>query len=174
LEQERLVDRQIESLVMPLGYTPRMDEVSAMERLQSALESHVTQEGKFLKIYAEAAEKHDSPLVKFILNLILADEETHHGVLRRVAAALDANLRWRTDGVEIPKLGKMNAAEIKRLRALTDDFIAEEKHGIDQCKALMKMSDKCYGGLLTMLLGTIIHDSKKHMIMLRFMRKQLK
>jgi rubrerythrin len=168
------VDYQLESLVMPLGYKPRADDVSAIERLQASLENHVTEEGKFLKIYAEAAEKHDSPLVKFILKLIMADEETHHGVLRRVASALEADLRWRNDGNDIPRLGKMDAAEIKRLRDLTDAFIDEEKHGIDQCKSLMKMSEKCYGGLLTMLLGTIIHDSQKHVIMLRFIRKQLK
>lgn len=168
------MDYQLESLVMPLGYKPRTDEISAIERLQSSLESHVTEEGRFLKIYAEVAERHDSPLVKFILKLIVADEETHHGVLRRVASALEADLRWRTDGNDIPRLGRMDAVEAKRLRELTDAFIAEEKHGIEQCKSLMKMSEKCYGGLLTMLLGTIIHDSQKHIIMLRFIRKQLK
>ena len=168
------MDRHIEALVMPLGFKPRVDEISAIERLKASLENHMAEEGKFLEVYGAAVAKHESPLVQFILKLILADEETHHSVLRRVTSALDADLTWRKDGNHLPKLGAMGAAEKKRLRDLTDEFIAEEKHGIAQCKSLMKMGEDCYGGLLTMLLGTMVHDSQKHITMLRFIRKQLK
>ncbi len=168
------MDTQIEALVMNLGFKPREDEISAIEKLTASLENHVTEESKFLKVYGEAIAKHDSSLVQFILKLILADEETHHSVLRRVVAALNADLIWRKDGNQMPTLGAMDTVEKKRLRDLTDEFIAEEKHGIAQSKSLMKMSENCYGGLLTMLLGTMVHDSQKHITMLRFIRRQLK
>ena len=168
------MDPRIEAFVMPYNFKPRADELSAIEKLRWSLANHVEQESKFLAIYGEAIENHNSPLVKFILRLVLADEETHHNVLSRVVANLDADLTWRQDGEHLPKLGDIDKAEKKRLRDLTDEFIAEEKHGIAQTKALMKESKGCYSDLLTLLLRTIIHDSEKHLMMLKFIRKQLK
>ena len=54
------MDTQIEALLMPLGFKPREDEISAIEKLTASLENHVTEESKFLKVYGEAIAKHDS------------------------------------------------------------------------------------------------------------------
>lgn len=145
-----------------------------IEQLRSMLANHLQEEGKFLQVYSQAIDSQHSPLVKFIFELILADEETHHGVLSRIVAKLDSQLNWKQAPDELPAMGMLKTADRAHLLKLTDAFIAEEKHGIAQCKSLIKSSKGLYRDLLSFLLRTMVHDSEKHLMMLRFIRKQLK
>ena len=59
-----------------------LDETSEVERLMKEFESHETDEAVFVRRYREMFETMRNPLVKFLVELILADEEKHHTVLQ--------------------------------------------------------------------------------------------
>ena len=168
------MDRPVEPFVMPYLFQPLPAELSTIEQLRTALESHREEEEKFLKIYDKAIERHDSPLVKFVLELVRNDEETHHQVLGRIIARLDSDLAWRKDADTLPRLGELTKAERRHMIEMTEEFIDEEKQGIAKCKVLLKMAKGCYRGLITLILRTMIHDSEKHIMLLRFIRTQIK
>ena len=163
-----------ETFVLPLNVMPGTWPGPTIEQLRSMLASHLDNETKSLEAYGRTIKEQGSPLVKFVLNLILADEETHHGVLRRVVETLDSELYWSKSAEQLPRLGDVSKADAARLLQLTDDYIAEEKHGIAQCKSLMKSSKGLYSDLVSLLLNIMVHDSQKHLMMLKFVRKQLK
>jgi hypothetical protein len=161
--------------LMPYNFRPKSHEISAIEQLREALEAHRYGEERFLEQYGEEIRRHDSPLVKFILELVQEDEESHHKVLGRIIARLDADLAWRQKEQDpLPRLGALTMDERLNLLDMTNRFIGEELQSIAQCRALMKMAKDCYGGLLTLMLSAMILDSQKHLLLLRFMRKQLK
>jgi bacterioferritin (cytochrome b1) len=164
---------EYEIAMLKRGLEPRPDELSAAQKIKLAIESHVAHESEFLEIYADAISQHDSPLVRFILQLILADEEKHHDVLRRVVARLEADLTMHAPGDAVPAPGEIGAVDRKKLIDLTDRFIEEERDGIAKSRELMAATDGLYAGLLTMLLRGMVQDSEKHIMMLQFMRKQL-
>ncbi|MFQ5917920.1 MAG: hypothetical protein ACE5I0_08945, partial [Candidatus Binatia bacterium] len=56
---------------------PSPPEISAVEQLMNEFEHHEDQEGEFVTQYKEIAEKSKNPLIKFLLNLIISDEEKH-------------------------------------------------------------------------------------------------
>jgi len=165
---------EYEILMMQRNFKPRPDEISAVQKIKQSIESHVAHESEFLEIYADAMRQHDSPLVHFILQLILADEEKHHDVLRRIVARLESDLSMRLQDDAVPVPSNIGMVDRKRLIELTDSFIEEEKDSIATSKELMADTDGLYSGLLTMLLSGIVQDSEKHIVMLQFMRKQLR
>src|SRR3954463_3956274 len=69
-------------------------EISEVERLVNELEAHEHQEGKFLKRYKEMAAKSDNRMIKFLLQMIVSDEEKHHAITRAMTATLKADLSW--------------------------------------------------------------------------------
>jgi bacterioferritin (cytochrome b1) len=164
---------EYEIMMMQRAFKPRPDELSAVQKLKLSIESHVANESEFLEIYADAIGQHDSPLVRFILQLILADEEKHHEVLHRIVARLEADLTMRVQGDAVPAPSEIGTVDRKRLIELTDRFIEEERDGIAKSKELMTATDGLHSGLLTMLLRGMVQDSEKHVMMLQFMRKQL-
>lgn len=152
---------------------PSMQEALTIERFLASIESHVTEEEKFLHEYTDAILSHKSPIVHFVLQLILSDEEKHHGMLKDIAARLRSDLDMRDRNLsmrEIQSLGQVDAGELRRL---TDRFLHEEREGIKEMKALMKYSANFYDGLVVMVLGMLIKDSEKHILMLEFLRSKI-
>ena len=54
------------------------DQTSEVERLMKEFESHETHEAVYVRRYREMFQRMQNPLVKFLLEVILADEEKHH------------------------------------------------------------------------------------------------
>jgi rubrerythrin len=157
----------------PLTAAPPSPVPTPLERLVATFAHHEKREREALREFHDNLKKHDNPLVDFLLRLVVADEEKHHEIIRKVAASLEADLTWDTRLEKLPGLGKLTSDQRDELVRLTDELIAEEKHGIADYKALMKSSEDYYGGLLNLLLETVIHDSKKHLVILEFLRKRL-
>jgi rubrerythrin len=153
---------------------PREPGISAVERLLNQFESHERQEMAFIDGYKSIVDGHKNPLVRFLLALIISDEEKHHAVVRAMATSLRADLTWSDAEGAIGNLGEIAAEERKDLLRLTAEFIAEEKRGIKEYKALAKSSKGYYEGSFTLLLKTIVHDSEKHLMILEFLEKKLK
>lgn len=147
-------------------------EESEAERLLKEFESHDGKEGVFIRSYKEIAEKSKDPLIKFLLQLIISDEERHHAVMHAMASSLRGSLTWSNPKDAIPVFGEVGA-EKDELKKLTADFIKLEKEGIKESKKLLKTTKGYYQGLFTLLVDTMRHDSEKHVAILDFLHKRL-
>jgi NADH dehydrogenase/NADH:ubiquinone oxidoreductase subunit G len=148
-------------------------EISQVERLVNEFEAHESQEGTFLKQYKELAAKTDNRLVKFLLQMIVSDEEKHHAITRAMAATLKSDIEWTKRDDAIQGLYDL-PAEKDKLLELTEDFITIEKQGISEYKALIHESKGYYRDLFVLLFRSMICDSEKHIEILDFLRNRLK
>jgi rubrerythrin len=152
---------------------PDKQGISETEKVMNEFEAHERSEGKYTQRYKEIAEKTKSPLVKFLLTLIISDEERHHAVTRAMAANLEESLRWTKVEGALPGIEELGEAE-SELVQITEEFIRVEKEGIDAYKELMKATKGYHAGLFTLLLKSMVHDSEKHIDILEFLRANVK
>jgi bacterioferritin (cytochrome b1) len=150
-----------------------LDETSPVERLMKEFESHEAHETAFLRRYREMLETTQNPLVKFLVELIVADEEKHHVVLHAMTSTLEGSLTWThlQNAIEgLYNLGK----EKDEILKLTEDFLRVEKKEIGEYRKLMRATKRYYQGLFALFLAAMIHDSEKHVEILEFLRQKLK
>jgi bacterioferritin (cytochrome b1) len=155
--------------VNPTG-TP---EISPVERLLNEFEAHEAKEEKSLEQYRKLLSGMPNPVTRFLLQLIVSDEEKHRAVIHAMVATLRGSLMWKKpeDSLE----GAANLAETNnQLRVSTDAFIELEKEGIRECKTLVKESSGYYHGVFKILLDSMIKDSEKHIELLEFLKENLK
>lgn len=157
-----------------MGATPKERDVSPVEMLLNQFETHEREEMTFVEGYRAMVRSHKNPMVKFLLDLVIADEEKHHAVVHAMASSLRADLAWSDKEGGIGGLGEIDADEKRELRRLTSAFIKEERKGIKECRALAKAAKGYYQGSFALLIETIIHDSEKHLMILEFLEKKLK
>jgi bacterioferritin (cytochrome b1) len=148
-------------------------EISEVERLVNEFEAHEYQEGKCLKRYKELLDKTDNPMIKLLLRMIVSDEEKHHAITRAMAATLKGDLAWTNRDDAIHGVYDLKA-EKENLLDVTEDFIAIEKEGINEYRALIHESKGYYRDLFVLLFRSMIRDSEKHIEILEFLRKRLK
>jgi rubrerythrin len=148
-------------------------EISAVERLANEFEAHESQERMFLERYKELATRSESRMVKFLLDMIVSDEEKHHAITRAMTATLRGDLNWTRPAEAISGLYDLKADKT-RLLALTEAFITVEKEGINEYRALVKESKGYYRDLFGLLFRSMIRDSDKHVEILEFLRERLK
>lgn len=149
------------------------EETSEVERLMNEFEAHEGKEGKFVQHYKEIAEKSKNPFAKFLLNLIISDEERHHAVTHAIVSTVKGDLTWTRPENAIRGLYELGE-EKEELLKLTEDFIRLEREGIKEYKALIKTCRHYYRGLFELLLQSMIRDSEKHVEILEFLRQRLK
>ncbi len=154
---------------------PPPPEISAVEQLMKEFEHHEDQEGEFVTQYKEIAEKSTKPLIKFLLHLIISDEEKHRAAIHAMSSTLKGDLTWTKREDAFQDFGELDDEnESQELLKITSDFIRHEKEGIKQYKNLLKSSKGYYYGLFVLLLQTIIRDSEKHVEILEFLRRRLR
>jgi rubrerythrin len=148
-------------------------EISPVERLFNEFEAHESKEEKSLEQYKKLAREMPSPATRFILQLIISDEEKHRAVIHAMLATLKGSLLWTK-----PEGSLEGATELAglngRLRATTEEFIRLEKDGIKHYQQLAEESKGYYHGLFKLLLDSMIRDSEKHVQLLEFLRASLK
>jgi len=152
---------------------PAEQEAPEAERLLKEFESHGWKEGDFIRSYTDIAAKSNDPLIKYLLQLIITDEERHHAVMHAMASSLRGSINWSKPEDAIPSMCELGA-EKGELMKVTADFIKLEKDGIKESKKLLKATKGYYQGLFTLLVATMIHDSEKHVEILDFLRQRLK
>lgn len=148
-------------------------EISPVERLLNEFESHEAKEEKSLEQYRRLLAEMPNPITRFLLQLIISDEEKHRAVIHAMIATLRGSLMWNKPEGSLE--GAANLAETNsQLRANTDAFIQLEKEGIRECKTLVKESSGYYHGVFKILLDSMIRDSEKHIELLEFLKENLK
>lgn len=147
--------------------------ISPVEKLLNEFEAHESKEEKSLEYYRKTLDQMPSPSTRFLLQLIISDEEKHRAVIHAMTSTLKGSLRWMTPADSLEGSAEL-ANRNDKLRAVTDDFIRLEKDGIKDYKTLAKESSGYYHGLFKILLDSMIRDSEKHVELLEFLRDQLK
>jgi rubrerythrin len=152
---------------------PESPEFSAVQHLMHEFKSHENDEAKWLKIYQEIADKAEDPLVRFLLSLIIADEERHRQIIDRMISRLKNDLAWtRTEGSSQRK--GVSEDKNAELRAMLERFLAVERNGIKEYGRLSKASGGLGHDLFGLLCRTMIHDSEKHIGILEYLQRRLR
>lgn len=159
-------------------YTPPSGEVAAewaseVERLMNEFTAHELHEAEFIQRYTEIAEKSHNPLVKFLLQLIITDEEKHSALTHAMASTLKGGLTWSRPEGAVSGFYDLGAEKEELLR-LTNEFVKLERHQIKEYKKLIKTCKGYHHGLFVLLLRFMNHDSEKHVEILEFLRNKLK
>lgn len=147
--------------------------VSPVERLLNEFEAHEAKEEKALETYKKLAGEMPSPLTRFLLQLIISDEEKHRAVIHAMVATLKGSLTWTKPKDSLEGGGDVAVLDGK-LREATEEFLQLEREGIREYKVLIKESSEYYHGLFKVLLDSMVRDSEKHIDLLEFLRESLK
>ncbi len=149
------------------------DEMSAVEKLLNEFEAHESKEEKSLEQYRGATTSIKNPVNRFVLQMILSDEEKHRAVVHAMAATLKGSLTWSKPAGSLE--GDLDDTAVNhKLAAVTDEFLKLEREGIKEYKGLLKASEDYYHGLFKILISAMIRDSEKHVELLEFLRERLK
>ena len=147
--------------------------ISPIERLLNEFEAHESKEEKSLEYYRKIMGEMPNPLTRFLLQMIVSDEEKHRAVIHAMVATLQGSLTWTKPKDSLEGAGDLPSMNSK-LREVTDEFIRLETTGIREYKTLAEESSGYYHGLFKVLLDAMIRDSEKHIELLEFLREHLK
>ncbi len=149
------------------------NEISAIERLLNEFEAHENKEEKSLEQYRSVIGDIKNPVNRFVLQLIVSDEEKHRAVVHAMVATLKGSLTWTKPAGSLEGDPDSTAAN-RKLLAISAEIIKLEREGIKEYKTLLKASEDYYHGLFKILLSAMIRDSEKHAELLEFLRERLK
>jgi len=147
------------------------DEVSPVERLLNEFEAHEAKEEKSLEQYRAILASLPNPVTRFLLQLIISDEEKHRAVVHAMAATLRGSLTWSKPRGSLEGTADPAVAN-SQLHDITEEFIRLEKEGIREYRTLAKESSGYYHGLFKILLDSMIRDSEKHVELLEYLREK--
>ncbi len=159
------------STMFDLMRTP--EGISPIERLLNEFEVHEAKEEKSIAIYKKCLGEMANPMTRFLLQMIVSDEEKHRAVVHSMVATLKGSLTWSKPAGSLEG-DNDDAAMNSKLRAATEEFILIEKEGIKEYKSLLEESSGYYHGLFKVLLGSMIRDSEKHVDLLEFLKENLR
>ena len=155
------------------GLTPTQEGISPVEKLLNEFEAHEAKEDRALDYYKKTLAHMPNPVTRFLMQLIISDEEKHRAVIHAMVSTLRGSLTWSKPAGSLEGVGGLATINGK-LRDVTDEFIRLEKDGIKDYRALIKESSGYYHGLFKILLDAMIRDSEKHVELLEFLREGLK
>src|SRR5438093_7636161 len=114
------------------------DDISAMERLLNEFEAHEEKEEKSVEQYRKMLGDMKNPVNRFVLQLIISDEEKHRAVTHAMVSTLKGSLTWTKPEGSLETGADDVAVNNGKLVAVTEEFINLEKEGIKEYKILQK------------------------------------
>jgi len=144
-----------------------------VEWLLEAVERHANAEQDALAEYAFVAEASADPVVALVMQLILEDEERHHGLLRRIEATLRDALNWTHSPSALPIAAIPQQPVARDLVAITRGLVDEERSGARMMRELAHGEKGIDMGLHSLLLEMMAMDSEKHARLLQFVQRRL-
>lgn len=147
--------------------------ISPIERLLNEFEAHEAKEEKSLEYYRKIMGEMPNAMTRFLLQLIVSDEEKHRAVIHAMVATLKGSLNWTRPSGSLEGSGDLAGINGK-LREATEEFIRIEKAGIQEYKTLVDKSSGYYDGLFKVLIDSMMRDSEKHIELLEFLRESLR
>jgi len=155
------------------------DEDTPLNRLLRVFEAHTAAETDTLVEYRRLAESSPDPTIALLMQLVLEDEERHHGLLARMSSRLHDALDWThtADALPTDKAPAVNdrTAAVTRTATLAAirEFARHEREGAHQLREIAKQQRDLYGGLFSLILQIMAMDSEKHETILRFIDQRL-
>jgi hypothetical protein len=137
------------------------------ESLAATFERHAAEEGRILAQYRVLAETLGDSPARFLVKLILTEEELHHELLRATAKWLREHSA--ADGTPIPP-----DADTDELLRRTEQLQSHETDTIEACQRLRADLSGTGGELLASVLDVMAMDSEKHHRLLTTVRKMIK
>ena len=137
------------------------------------LETHGAREGAALDAYQRvAADTTAGPGVRYLVNLILEDEERHH----RVFAEMANQVRSFVDETDVqPRVPPLVAHDDPVLLAETRRLLEFEREDAKELKQLRRaVKRRPRSSLQPLLVDMMLHDTAKHIAILELIRKQLR
>jgi rubrerythrin len=156
-----------------LGFPPYEQGISPVEKLLNDFEAHEAQEDRALEFYKQALSQLPNSANRFLLQLIISDEEKHRAVVHAMAATLKGSLTWTKPAGSLEGMADLASLNGK-IRQVTEELIDLEKAGISEYRSLAKESSGYYHGLFKILLDGMIRDSEKHVEILEFLKENIK
>jgi len=146
--------------------------ISPIERLLNEFEAHEAKEEKSIEIYKKTLGEMANPMTRFVLQMIVSDEEKHRAVIHAMVATLKGSLTWTKPAGSLE--GGDDVVEVnRRLREATEEMTRIETEGIKEYKALLEESSGYYHGLFKVLIESMVRDSEKHVELLEFLKENL-
>jgi len=153
--------------------TKATNEISQVERLLNEFEAHEGKEEKAIDHYKQVLGDVKNPVNRFLLQMIISDEEKHRAVTHAMASTLKGSLTWSKPEGSLEG-GVDSPANTAQLLAVTEEFLELERAGVKEYKLLLKESEGYYHGLFKILVESMIRDSEKHIELLDYLRQRLK
>ncbi len=144
------------------------------EALSDYLGRHVRAEQGALDAYAAALEGRPDDVASYLIAMILADEERHHGIFLEIQNSLESRIQWRDIEPSVPPL-EVARESATLLLETTEELLALEREDARELKALRKQWSREPGErqLWALLVETAELDTKKHIRILEFLRSVL-
>ncbi|HSJ92198.1 MAG TPA: hypothetical protein VK917_09005 [Ilumatobacter sp.] len=141
-------------------------------RVLQLLEHHGANEGALLKAYQEIAERSDTDAaVRFLVELILNDEQRHHEVFEQMANAVRSFV-W-----EVPVEPRLPAAVPRpnpELHAATADLLRAERKDRKELKALRSTLRHDRSSTFdALMVDLMLRDTEKHVAILEYIHDHL-
>lgn len=152
---------------------PESPEFSSVQRLMNEFQAHASQEEQWLSSYKQIAEQSNDPVIRLLFGLIVADEEKHHELTRRMISRLKDEVAW-TRSDTATRRHYDTGQKRKRLLARVNQFLDLERSGIKEYETLNKASLASHRKLFSLFYKTMILDSLKHIAILEFLQLRLK
>jgi len=137
------------------------------ESLAATFERHAEEEGKILAQYRTLVEKLGDSPARFLIKLILTEEELHHELLRATA-------KWLREHSEAEANAIPPGASAEELLRRTEQLQHHEKETIEACRSLRSDLSGTGGELLSSVLDIMAMDSEKHHRLLTTVQKMIK
>ena len=153
-------------------YWDRASKVPPVERLQLVIETHAAGEEDHIAGYRRLGTLSGDLVTGMLVDLVLEDEERHHGLLRRMAARLRDDIEMTRSTASLPASAPPENTSATLL-ALTREYAEDERKGARVLRGLAKQASGLYGGVFSLLLETMARDSEKHERVMRFILRRL-
>jgi len=151
---------------------PPADEKSPVEKLFAELEAHEREEEEVLKDYQDAAENAPDAGYRYLMGLVLEDEERHHRLSKAMADEVEQSVLWLRKKDALPAIKPAPDQRAALLRQ-TQAFLATEQAGEKQLASMREQVKGLHGGLLELIVDIMRTDTEKHIHVLKYIKKRL-
>lgn len=137
------------------------------QRLYDMITEHEHDEEEVITAYRNFVERTDSDAVRYLLGLIVDDEERHRRVLGQLADTVRAEATFEHRGPAIPRIDVHTPNP--ELAEATDRFIEIERRDRDELGRLESEISRVSGSPLAELTVALVRsDTERHITILRF------
>jgi rubrerythrin len=145
---------------------------SAMEReLYAHFVNHVETERSVLEQYVSVAEQSESKAFRYLVNLLIEDERRHHRLFMEIADSIKTEALTGEEDAKVPGVDFYRADRTKTLES-TMVLLKNEQDDEVELKRLKRLLKDVKDVTLWSLLVELMQlDTKKHIAILRFVRK---